>query len=289
MPPIMKSVIGNKGGGKSLFAAWEVQYIHQCFPYVPVIANTPIVHALHYPDILKFIAMKIISKDSRFTLAQIDEAALAGFEARGSFKAEKAVDSYLIALSRKANLEITILTQLLSMVEKRAQWLSDMYILAKSERDETTGEPAAFYYSIFNEDLSLVGTWAIPGNYARRYLYGKFDTNAIPFEDELADDFKDRFDIDDASMNEMNVLVDDLLARTRDTVQTRETYQQTTGRLFSKPIQSEENPVEEIISKYVPPKNGIIRKNGIDYIVVNPDSARKDLDDGKYRLLVRKV
>ena len=287
MPPIMKSVMGNKGGGKSLYGAWEVQYVHQYYPKVPIIANTPMTHALHYPDILKFIAMKIISKDPRFVLCEIDEAALAGFEARGSFKAEKAIDSYLIALSRKANLEITILTQLISMIEKRAQWLSDLYILAKSERDEGKREPTAFYYTVYNEDLLEVSSWSIPGPYAKKYLYGKFDTKAIPFEDELAQDFRDRFEIDEYTTNEMNQLVDDYLSRMKEGVHERETYAETTNRLFGKPAEPE--PPEEIISRYLPPRSGMVSQGGVNYQVVNPDLVRRDLDDGKYRLLVRRV
>lgn len=279
--------MGNKGGGKSLYGAWEVQFFHQYYPNVPIVSNTPITHALHYPDILKFIAMKIISKDRRFVLCEIDEAALAGFEARGSFKAEKAIDSYLIALSRKAKLEITILTQLISMIEKRAQWLSDLYILAKSEKEEGKKDPVAFHYSVYNEDLIEVSSWDISGAAAKRYLYGRFDTTAIPFEEELAMDFRDRFDIDDWSMKEMDKLVDDFLTRMKDNVRTRETYQETTHRLFGDPVEPE--PPEEIESKYLPPRSGLIRQDGIDYQVINPEFVKRDLDTGRYLLNVRRL
>ncbi len=220
MPVQMKSLIGNKGSGKGIFSAWEVWHFKQKWPHVVRMSNLPIAGAYWYPDILKYIAIKIIRKDKNFALVEIDEAAMAGFESRGSYTADKAIDSYLIALSRKANIEITITTQLLSMIEKRAQWLSDLYILARVHHNPPSKKPAFFSYQIFNEDLKEVGKFNLSARAAEKWLYKRFDTNALPFEDELAEDFRRRFSIIQEDMTDFDELTDEFMSniklRTRD-------------------------------------------------------------------------
>src|SRR5574337_1065482 len=105
MDSVLISVIGNRGSGKNTFLAYLALLYEQFYPWVKVYSNFPIVWKTSEfcDDILKKIAEFLVYKDYTPGLVLIDEGALSGFESRGSGSTARAVDSYLITLSRKTN------------------------------------------------------------------------------------------------------------------------------------------------------------------------------------------
>src|SRR2546427_819546 len=127
--------IGNKGGGKTTLACYLAQYAHQTCPNVPIVTNTPIFfanipegrkrklsedleegkeidvpHAILRRSSLKWLAVKTILKDTRYALMFPDEASLAeDLESRGSHAYSTAPRTWLIALSRKINVDLDML------------------------------------------------------------------------------------------------------------------------------------------------------------------------------------
>ena len=151
-------------------------------------------------DMVAFLATKIILKDRRKMEAYIDEAAISGFEARGSGLKAAAVRSYIITLSRKSPADIWLLTQLMSMIDRRTQWLADFYILCKSHHTkESFPYPAYFEYTVYDENLKWANQFYLHGELAKRFLYGRFDTDHIPFFDQLVEMLKDELGIDGAA------------------------------------------------------------------------------------------
>jgi hypothetical protein len=201
--PLLTVIIGNRGGGKTLFATWIVQYTRQKYKKIPIYANCKIDGAIFIEDILKFLALKIIMKDFNPIVCIIDEAALAGFEARGTGSKSSGVRSYLIALSRKTKAEVFLISQMMSMIDKRAQWLADFYILASSHYEEYDPvNPAYFEYQVYNSQLKPVSTMYLDARKARPTLYRKYNTDEIPFFDRVVEMLTDEFDITGADKAE---------------------------------------------------------------------------------------
>lgn len=162
-------------------------------------ANFPLEGTNTDPDMLQFLATKIIARDSRPMECFIDEAAIAGFESRGSGLKAAAVRSYLITLSRKTHCNIWLVTQLMSMVDKRSQWLADYYILCRAVHlPQTAPYPTYFEYVVYNEELKSAGEFRLNGGAARHYLYRMFDTDYIPFFDRLVALLREEMDIGEA-------------------------------------------------------------------------------------------
>lgn len=214
---LLTTLIGERGGGKTTYASWLANYTHQYYPSVPVITNTPIryddgTRAIYQEDVLKFLALKIIKEKDiplykkTFMEIIIDEAAQAGLESRGS--GLKATDSRLITLSRKAFVDITLISQMMSMIEKRAQWNSDFYELCEAHyvtiESMERRYPDYFSYEDYNQDLKYQKTFYLSGDDAKAFLFDKFDTEHVPFMSQLESEFKqyywqgdmDKFEID---------------------------------------------------------------------------------------------
>src|ERR1700678_1610876 len=139
--PTFKLYIGDRGSGKTTRAAEEVSMLNYHYPKFPVVSNIPIdlPNVVYVNDILKWLAVKTLfanSKDietkklgQRYCKVIMDEASLQGLESRGSASKASVPNTYLIALSRKVNIEFDLISQLMSMIDKRGQWLTDNDIL----------------------------------------------------------------------------------------------------------------------------------------------------------------
>lgn len=204
-------VIGGKGTGKSTLGTWFAQFSHQNWPQIPIVTNMTISNTIRYEDVLKFLAMKIIAHDRRRIVSIVDEAALAGLEARKS--GSSYVDSYLVALARKAPSDLFLLSQMMSMIDKRGQWLGDIYILCEAHYETRTDMPDYFLYKTFDTNLLPVQEYELNGLAAARYLFPRFLTEEIPFEQRLIDLFIEEYDIDKADLGEYKDIMDDFYER----------------------------------------------------------------------------
>lgn len=206
--------VGPRGGGKTTKAVQEVQSYKEREPEVRRIANVPIENAYYVPNILKFLATKLIAEggdkpyefneDGTVRITRranipakmyvvVDESAISGLEARGS--GMYPLNTYLLALSRKINVDCELVTQMMSMADKRAQWLSDFYCLCEFNRIKQW-----FHYQYYNSEYHRTTSYHIRYDWAKKYLFPKFDTTDIPNYDELAAAFRSQFNIDDDAM-----------------------------------------------------------------------------------------
>lgn len=206
--------VGPRGGGKTTKAVNIVQFYREVEPEVRRVSNVPIENAYYYPNILKFLATKLITEGGdkpyqinpdgtvhiikRKTippkmLVIVDETAITGLEARGS--GMYALNTYLLALSRKLNVDCELISQLMSMADKRAQWLSDFYTLCEAFPDL-----GYFRYRNYDSEFHKTTTARIDFEFARENLFPKFDTTDIPNYDELALSFRAFYQISDDDM-----------------------------------------------------------------------------------------
>jgi hypothetical protein len=211
-------LVGPRGGGKTTAASWWVEDRKESEPDTPIVSNVPITGAIYVPDILKFLATKLaiegkggknyeVLEDNTVLvlprhsipakmLIIIDEAAISGFEARGSGVGSP-LHTYLLALSRKLNVDIVLISQLLSMSDKRAQWLADFYWLCEAVPILGSKILDHFRYRIYNENYHKTQEFTLTRQDAFEYLFGKFDTYDIPNYEALAEAFTIQYQITD--------------------------------------------------------------------------------------------
>lgn len=128
--PIFINLIGDRGGGKTTWAVQDQCTVHEEYPELPVVSNIPTTfddgtRAIHKDDILKWLAIKTTlaaSKDPDkvragrlYANVNLDEAAIQGLESRGSASRASTPNTYLLALSRKINVDLKLLTQLMCL------------------------------------------------------------------------------------------------------------------------------------------------------------------------------
>lgn len=211
-------LVGPRGGGKTTAAVWWVQDRKENTPEVPIVSNVPITGAIYVPDILKFLATKLSiegegGKNYRTLedntvevlprkeipaemLIIIDEAAISGFESRGSGVGSP-LHTYLLALSRKLNVDIVLISQLLSMSDKRAQWLADFYWLCEAKNVPGTRTLDHFRYRVYDEKYDKTNEFHVSRQDAMDYLFGRFDTYDVPNYEALADAYTIQYQITD--------------------------------------------------------------------------------------------
>lgn len=188
MPGLLSMYVGPLGGGKTTRAAWKVAWFKQDYPWVPIISNVPIEGAIYIPDVVRFLAVKFIKEGGKpgsqrtYMLVIIDEANSVGFESRGS--GFDPGDTMLLQFARKLKVDIDVISQLLSMVDKRGQWLAAFYVLCRAVMEND--KPAQFEYKIYNEALEYQKTEYLNGDFAQKWIFPTFDTYDIPNYDELA-------------------------------------------------------------------------------------------------------
>ena len=149
---------------------------------------------------LRWLAVKVILQDKRYAFLGTDEAAISeDLESRGSSSFQSAPKTYLIALSRKVTTDIKMVSQMMSMIDKRAQWLADVPILCSGHYYEGTNIPEYFDYQVYDASLTkVIHNFEIDGNDARRFLFPRFVTEDIPMSEEKLKLFADYFNIGDA-------------------------------------------------------------------------------------------
>lgn len=211
--PYFINLVGDRGSGKSLFAVRDLCEIHQAYPSAPLISNIPITFddgtkAVYRNDILKWLAVKTVFAASArpewsaagrlYANVNLDEAAIQGLESRGSASRSSVPNTYLLALSRKVNIDLKVLTQLMSMIDKRGQWISDYDVLceASSAKFYENGieYPEKFIYRVY-KNLRLVNMKKIDGRFAKDWLYDKYDTNDVPLTPQMISEFIDYYEI----------------------------------------------------------------------------------------------
>lgn len=187
--------------------------MHQEYPNLPCVTNIETKFddgrkGIYKSDILKWLAVKTIFASSKdpdkvkagrlYANVNLDEAAIQGLEARGSASRASVPNTYLLALSRKINIDLKLLTQLMSMIDKRGQWISDYDILceASSEKFYENGVeyPMRFDYRVY-KNLRLVNVKHLNGLFAKQWIYPKFDTNDVPLTQSAIEDFISFYEI----------------------------------------------------------------------------------------------
>ena len=187
-------LVGSIGSGKTTLFGERAKENDTVRPLYPQVANLPIeLPSVHYEeDVLKFLAMKLIKSDLTQMEVYVDEAAQAGLESRGS--GLKSTDSRLITLARKANVNLWLASQLMSMFDKRAQWNGDYYILCQSHY--VTVEmirqfmPDYFSYEVYDADYKFQKTFYLTIGDAEREIFPLFDTLHVPLRSLLVQEFK---------------------------------------------------------------------------------------------------
>lgn len=189
--------MGHIGSGKTTFLGWKAQETHQIRPQFPTVSNLPIKFpdgsSVYYQeDILKWLALKLIKRDLTPMELYVDEAAQAGLESRGS--GLKSTDSRLITLARKANVHLFLASQLMSMMDKRAQWNWDFAVDCEAhyvtEESMASFMPDYFTYGIYDSDFRFQKTLTLFGDDAAKRIFPMFDTMQVPLRTLLEMEFK---------------------------------------------------------------------------------------------------
>lgn len=178
------TLIGDPGGGKSTLGKWLLMVFEYVRPDIPRFSNITVGEkvAIRVEDIHKFIGIKLINKDRREMACLDDEAAQAGLESRGSASKGAAIESRVITHSRKAGAWLILVSQLKSMLDKRAQWTESISILceAKFEEKNETTVPDYFEYTVFDNNLNYLTDFSIDSDDFARYVWPEMDTYDIP-------------------------------------------------------------------------------------------------------------
>lgn len=161
--------------------------VKSLFPNATQVANTQMTGTNHVEDANKFLAIKLIKKNKKYALVIEDEAAQAGLESRGSGSKSQALETRVITLARKAHVDLVLISQLLSMIDKRAQWLGNIYILCEAvwlEGNETPF-PDCFEYTVFDSKLREIGGFELDFIDCVKYVFPYMETDDIPYGEKL--------------------------------------------------------------------------------------------------------
>lgn len=199
-------LIGDLGGGKSTLAQFLSLVIKQEHPEAVQVTNVSMDTAHKVADVNKFIALKLIKKNKQYVFCTEDEASQAGLEARGSGGKDSALETRAITLARKAHVDLVLITQLLSMIDKRAQWLGTLYILceAKFLPDNPTVYPDYFEYTLFDSKLREIGSFELDFIDCVEHIFPHMDTDDIPVFEHLKELWEQWYEIKDSDYIEFD-------------------------------------------------------------------------------------
>ena len=192
------TLIGDPGGGKSTLGAVLAYMVRFVRDDMPRFTNTnigPVAQVI--PDLHKFIAIKLINKDHREMFCLDDEAAQSGLESRGSGTKAAAIESRIITHSRKAGAWLVLVSQLKSMLDKRAQWVEDLSILCEAtfEASNTGITPDSFHYTVFDSKLDVVNEFDLDTEDLAKHIWPQMDTYDIPDFERFKRTFINYYDI----------------------------------------------------------------------------------------------
>jgi energy-coupling factor transporter ATP-binding protein EcfA2 len=204
-------LIGDLGGGKSTLATFLSLLLRAISPTTPQITNVDIDTAHKIEDTNKFLAMKLIKKNKQYLLAIEDEAAQAGLESRGSGSKGSALESRVITLARKSHADLVLISQLMSMLDKRAQWLGNIYVLCEAvfEDDNETPFPDYFNYTVFDSKLRETGSFSLDFQDCVKYIFPHMDTDDIPYLGKLAEQWKQWYNITESDYEEFEHIMEE--------------------------------------------------------------------------------
>lgn len=204
-------LIGDLGGGKTTLAQLLSLIVRQLAPKAAQITNVDMDTAHKVEDTNKFLAIKLIKKDRRYLLATEDEAAQAGLESRGSGSRGSALESRVITLVRKSHSDLILISQLMSMLDKRAQWLGNIYILCEAVflEDNETPFPDYFEYTVFDSKLRELGGFSVDFQDCVKYVFPHMDTDDIPYFDKLKDQWEKWYNITEKDYDEFDEIMEE--------------------------------------------------------------------------------
>lgn len=196
------TLIGDPGGGKSTLGKFFALVFKYIRPDMPRFSNTEVgtETAVRVDDLHMFIAQKLIHKDRSEMFCLDDEAAQAGLESRGSGSKAAAVESRIITHSRKAGAWLILISQLKSMLDKRAQWVESLSILCESVflEDNNGIVPDYFHYTVYDNALDYMGEFDLDTDTCSKYIWPGMDTYDIPDFDSFKTQCEQYWDIDQA-------------------------------------------------------------------------------------------
>ena len=205
------TLVGDLGGGKTTLAAFFVLVVKFLIPDAPVFSNVTVGGAITIGDLHKFLAIKLINKDRRYAFMLDDEAAQSGLESRGSGTKAAAIESRIITHARKANVDLVLISQLKSMLDKRAQWVENVSILCEAVFEEGNLSPAPdyFHYTVYGSDLEVIQEFDLDTEDMAKYVWPQMDTYDIPDFERFKQTFISYYDIapgDEADFQKKMVL-----------------------------------------------------------------------------------
>lgn len=204
------TLVGDLGGGKTTLAAVLAMIVKANVPDAATMANITAPSCTKVDDIHKFIAIKLIRKDKRYAFCLDDEAAQSGLESRGSGSKAAAVESRIVTHARKAHIDLILISQLKSMLEKRAQWVEDFSILCEAvfEDGNLTSMPNYFHYTLYDKELTPFNEFEIDALDMLKYVWPYMDTDDIPFFEAFKQQFISYYDIGEKDISDWGKAID---------------------------------------------------------------------------------
>ena len=210
------TLVGDLGGGKTSVAKALGLVVKAALPRAPVISNVEMGSGImKVDDVHKWIAIKLLKKDKRYACVIDDEAAQAGLESRGSGSKAAAVESRIITHARKAHIDLILISQLKSMLDKRVQWVEDFSILCEAIFDQgnVSARPDFFQYTIYNKAFEVINDFEIDTDDMEKYVWPGMDTDDIPFFESFKRQFTSYWDIREEDMGNWEESMDMAMAK----------------------------------------------------------------------------
>ena len=184
--------------------------VKQVNPGAPVISNVEMGSGIEkVGSCHKFISAKLIMKNRAYACVIDDEAAQSGLESRGSGSKRAAIESRIITHARKAHIDLILIAQLKSMLDKRAQWVEDFSILCEAVFDSgnLTATPDYFHYTVYDRYLDPISEFDIDVEDCKRYIWPGMDTDDIPSFDDFKEEQETYWHLDQGDYAEVRALV----------------------------------------------------------------------------------
>ena len=209
------TLVGDLGAGKTTLGAVLGMIVKYNVPGSAAVSNVAVPDCQNVEDIHKFVAIKLIKRDKRYAFCLDDEAAQAGLESRGSYTKASAIESRIITHARKAHVDLVLISQLKSMLDKRAQWVEDFSILCEAvfEAGNMTSIPDYFHYTCYDKYLEAFNEFDLETEDMLRYVWSRMDTDDIPFFEAFKREFISYYDISPDDMDQWDRTMADAIQK----------------------------------------------------------------------------